>query len=110
MNVFFLERRTAPSGTFTRTGPRSGSARRGSATLLVKILVATVCFCGSFAYLCRTMKVHSDGTLAANLASLSVTRGITAMSYDNSFKLIPKNPDVFHPTAKVMLFLSRCQG
>ena len=36
MNVFFLERRTAPSGTFTRTGPRSGSARRGSATLLVK--------------------------------------------------------------------------
>ena len=57
MVVFFLERRTAPSGAFTRTGPRSGSARRGSATLLVKILVATVCFCGSFAYLCRTMKV-----------------------------------------------------
>ena len=60
MVVFFLERRTAPSGTFTRTGPRSGSARRGSATLLVKFLVATVCFCGSFAYLCRTMKVRRD--------------------------------------------------
>lgn len=60
MNVFFLERRTAPSGTFTRTGPRSGSARRGSATLLVKILVATVCFCGSFAYLCRTMRVRQE--------------------------------------------------
>ena len=73
MVVFFLERRTAPSGAFTRTGPRSGSARRGSATLLVKILVATVCFCGSFAYLCRTMKV--------NLASLSVTRARNSMSY-----------------------------
>ena len=60
MNVFFLERRTAPSGTFTRTGPRSGRARRGCATLLVKFLVATVCFCGSFAYLCRTMRVRQE--------------------------------------------------
>jgi len=49
MNVFFLERRTAPSSTFTRTGPRSGSARRGCATLLVKKNGATFCFCGSFA-------------------------------------------------------------
>ncbi|MBQ7610153.1 MAG: hypothetical protein IJU74_03560, partial [Bacteroidales bacterium] len=57
----------------------------------------------------KSSTFHSDGTLAANLASLSVTRGITAMSYDNSFKLIPKNPDVFRH-CKGLYFLAYIQG